>query len=493
MRRYDDLYVASAGENFATTIFCGRYKWWLLVIAGLLFIAFQVDLNPRTDDEYLGEQVYWLLKKGVVQSHLGYSHLGYDHYQSVYHKLYIYSGYLSCRLSGWSLFSLHIVSLLCFILFVFVWYLYTRQDSDRNFTFFSVLTFMLFNQDILYAAGSFRPEIMVMVLGFVSHIELMGYVRSRKRRFLLASALCAGLCMFAHLNGMIFIIAGCLFLSLQKMYKAALLYGLLAGFAFSPYFADVLCHADLNYFRKQFCSDPVLSAQIRHWYDPLLRLLNEQSRFLFNGKLVIFTITLLLILGFTRSSIKVVRPGLLTYTLILVGSLALICPSKSTKYTILYLPFLYMILAEGWRQLEAAGNKPKTVSVRILLATAILISIVNSAQQMISNIATLRSGGLIAEHTLLARNIKEPHSMVGLLAPRVMVFDEIGKFKHLQDIGLVASENFKAYIRNPGVDYVIFSQQDRSYFNTAGLLTGSGSMLRLVDSTAHYWLAQIKR
>lgn len=463
------------------------------MVAGLLFIAFQIDLNPRTDDEYLGEQVYWLLNKGVVQSHLGYSHLGYDHYQSVYHKLYIYSGYLSCRLSGWSLFSLHAVSLLCFILFVVAWYLYTRQDTDRNFSFFFVLIFMLFNQDILYAAGSFRPEIMVMVLGFVSYMGLMNYARSRKRGFLIASALCAGLCMFAHLNGMIFIIAGCLFLSLQKMYKAALLYGLLAGFAFSPYFADVLYYADLNYFRKQFYSDPVLSAQLRHWYDPLLRLFNEQSRFLFNEKLVIFTVTLLLILGFTRSRIKVARPGLLSYTLILVGSLALVCPSKSTKYTILYLPFLYMILAEGWLQLEAAVNKTKVVSIRILLATAVLISIINSAQQIVSNVATLRSGGLITEHILLAGSIKEPHRTVALLAPRVMVFNEVGKFKHLQDIGLIASENFKAYIRNPGVDYIIFSQQDRSYFNAARLLSESGSMLRLVDSTPHYWLIQVKR
>lgn len=231
-------------------LFRGRNKWLLLFIASIIFIAYQFDNIPRTDDEYLGEQIYWLIHHGKVRSDLGYHDLGYDTYQSIYHKLFIYTGYVACTAFGWSLYTLHFVSFFFVLLFLVIFYFYTKSGytSIHNHQFFAIITLLLFNQDLLYAAGDFRPEVMLMFLGFAAYALLEKYLKQNKTSSLILSAFCAGLCMFAHLNGVIFIVAGCLLLVFKKKWKDAILYGIVATIAFLPYFIDIFCNADLAYF-----------------------------------------------------------------------------------------------------------------------------------------------------------------------------------------------------------------------------------------------------
>lgn len=476
-------------------LFKGKNKWWLLLIASIIFIAYQLDNTPRIDDEYLGEQVYWLVHEGKVRSDLGYSDLGYNTYQSIYHKLFVYSGYILCTIFGWSLSTLHAVSFIYFLLFFVIFYFYIRSNytSTNNYLFFTVVFLLLFNQDLLYAVGDFRPEIMLMALGFAAYALLERYLKADKISALILSAFCAGLCMFAHLNGVIFIIAGCLLLLLKKKWKAAIIYGAVATIAFSPYFIDTLYHADLTYFWHQFTHDPILHSSETHWYSLLLKIVNEQSRFLFTEKQIILTASLIAVLSFSYKKIKQSHAMLLLYTLILILSLAMVCPSKSTKYMVLYLPFLYVILVEGWQYIEASGIKPKIYTIRFLLAAGILVSLFHSGRQIKTNIANLRSGGIVSEHKALANKINGNHKTINLLAPRLMVFNELGKFKCLQDIGLVAEENFRKCLSSSDIDYVIFSEQDKNYFHLDQLLQEKDSPLILKDSTAHYLLTEVKK
>lgn len=476
-------------------LFKGKNKWWLLFIASMIFIAYQLDNIPRTDEEYLGEQVYWLMHEGKVRSDLGYHDLGYDIYQSIYHKLFVYNGYAFCTAFGWSLFTLHTVSFLYFLLFLAIFYFYcrSRYASTSNYLFFAVIILLLFNQDLLYAAGSFRPEIMLMALGFAAYALLEKYLKAGKTSTLMLSAFCAGLCMFAHLNGVIFIIAGCLLLLLKKKWKAAIVYGAMAAIAFSPYFIDTLYHADLAYFWHQFTHDPVLHSSETHWYSLLLKIVNEQSRFLFTEKQIILTASLAAVLSFSYKRIKQSHAALLLYTLILILSLAIVCPSKSTKYMVIYLPFLYVILVEGWQYIEASGRKPKIYTIRLLLVTGLSVSLFYSGKQIMANPANLQSGGIVAEHKVLAKTIRGDHKTINLLAPRLMVFNELGKFNRLQDIGMIAEENFRAYLSSSDIDYVIFSEQDRSYFHLDQLLQEKDCLLIVKDSTAHYLLAEVMR
>jgi hypothetical protein len=475
-------------------LFNGKNKWWLLLLASIIFIAYQIDNIPRTDDEYLGEQVYWLIHQGKVRSGLGYHDLGYDTYQSLYHKLFIYSSYAVCTVFGWSLYTLHSVSFFYFILFLFIFYFYikSRYASTHHYQFYAVVTLLLYNQDLLYAAGDFRPEIMIMALGFTAYALLEKYLKQNKTGPLILSALCAGLCMFAHLNGVIFIVAGCLLLLFKKKWKAAMLYGTVAAIAFLPYFFDVLYNANLAYFWHQFTHDPVLNSSVTHWYDPLLKIVNEQTRFLFTEKQIILTASLVVVLIFSYKKLKRSHAALLLYTLVLIISLALVCPSKSSKYMVLYLPFLYVILVEGWQHIEASGVKPKIYIIRILIAIGILVSLFYSGKQIAGNIVNLRSGGIIAEHEVLTSKINGDRKTVNLLAPRLIVFNELEKFNRLQDIEMIAEENFRNYVSSSDIDYVIFSERDRNYFHLDQLLLEKDSPLILKDSTAHYILTEVR-
>jgi hypothetical protein len=476
-------------------LFKGRNKWWLLIIASIIFIAYQIDNIPRTDEEYLGEQVYWLMHKGKVSSELGYHNLGYDIYQSIYHKLFVYSGYAFCTIFGWSLLTLHTVSFLYFLLFLAVFYFYcrSRYGSTTNYLFFAAVILLPFNQDLLYAVGSFRPEVMLMALGFAAYALLEKYLKAGKPSTLTLSAFCAGLCMFAHLNGVIFIIAGCLLLLIKKKWKAAITYSAIAIIAFFPYFIDILYNADLAYFWHQFTHDPVLHSSETHWYSFLLKIVNEQSRFLFTEKQIMLTASLVATLTLSYKRLKQTHATLLLYTLILILSLAIVCPSKSTKYMVIYLPFLYIILVEGWQYIEASGIGSKLYTMRILLAASMLISLFYSGRQITTNVVNLRSGGIVAEHKALANKIRENHKTISLLAPRLMIFNELGKFNRLQDIEMIATENFIAYLNSSDINYVIFSEEDRKYFHLDQLLQEKDSPLIRKDSTAHYLLTEVRK
>lgn len=205
------------------------------------------------------------------------------------------------------------------------------------------------------------------------------------------------------------------------------------------------------------------------------------------------TTILVVVLLLSYKRLKQTHTTLLLYTLVLVVSLALVCPSKSSKYLVLYLPFLYVILVEGWQYIEASGIKSKVYFIHILISVSILISLFYSGRQIIANMVNLRSGGIIEEHKVLANKINGDPQSVNLLAPRLMVFNELGKFNRLQDIEMVATENFGGYVLSSDIDYVIFSKQDRNYFHLDQLFREKDSPLILKDSTAHYILTEVKK
>jgi hypothetical protein len=468
-------------------------KWWLLLFAGLIFAAYQADNTPRTDDEYLGEQVYWLLHDGKVRSNLGYGHLGYHIYQSIFHKLFVYSGYISCSIFGWSLYSLHLVSIVCMLLFLLIFYRYCIRNypAEDRYKFFLILFLLLFNQDLLYAAANFRPEIMIMALGFGSYSLLQKFLKNRGKMPFIFSAICAGLCMFAHLNGLIFIAAGCVVLWFDKRRIAALLYALIATIAFLPYFADVVYHADLACFWRQFTHDPVLHAPTAHWYTPFVHFLDEQTRFLFTEKQIVLTATLVLSLLFSFKKLKQKHGTLLLYTLVLVVTLAIICPSKSTKYMVLYLPFLYIILVEGWMMIERGEVRKRIYPLRILILAGLAISLFYSGKQITANIKNLTSAGLIAEHETIAAKIPGIKDCY-VIAPRIMVFNLLGRFRTLSDIGMIAPDDLEQRITSTRADYIIFPKDDPGYYHAALRLQENDGILLLKDSTAHYLIAEVK-
>jgi len=477
------------------TLFNSRKRYWFLAIAVLIFVAYQLDNTLRTDDEYLGEQVYWLMQVGKVKSDFGFGNLGYDVYQSIFHKLFVYTGYVSCSVFGLNLYALHAVSLLCFAAFIGVYYKWIqyRYGSTRNFRFYGVLILLLFNQDLLYAAADFRPEIMIMFLGFSSYAILMLYFDKGKMLYPAIAGIAAGLCMFAHLNGVIFIVAGLGLLLGKKQFKAFFIFGIMACIAFLPYFTDVLLHADLTYFWQQFMHDPVVSEPHSAWYKPFLKLAEEQSRFLYNEKQVILTGMLLIALIGSYKKLKTHNRALLFYTLLLVLSMALANPSKTTKYMVVYLPFVYMIIMEGWYWLSLSDKKRTLIVFQCLFIVSIAVSAFYSVRQIKANIENLQTGGFIAENERIASKIPTDIRQADVLCPREMVFNQLGRFKKLQDVEMVSKEDFSRFLKQSDIDYVIFSERDKAYFDLGALRQHPESGIQVLDSTQHYVLMRVVR
>lgn len=476
-------------------LFCGRKKYWLLIIALLLFVAYQCDNTPRTDDEYLGEQVYWLMHIGKVKSDFGFSNLGYDVYQSIFHKLFVYTGYVFSEVFGLNLYTLHAVSLCFFAAFILVFYKWMkyRYGNIHNFRFYGVLILLLFNQDLLYAAADFRPEVMVMCLGFVSYALLMLYSDRRKMLYLITAGMAAGLCMFAHLNGIIFIIAGLGFLLFKKEFKGFFLFGAMSCIAFLPYFADVLLHADLKYFWRQFTHDPVVSQPHSNWYKPFLQLLEEQSRFLYNEKQVILSAMLVVVLIGSYKKLKTHNRSLLFYTLLLVVSMALLNPSKTTKYMVVYLPFLFLIIIEGWYWLSVSDKKKTLYLFQFLLVANIAVSVFHSGRQIMLNAGNLRTGGIVTENAVIVSKIPSDIRQANVLCPRRMVFNELGQFRSLQDVEMIAKDDLVHFLKSSDIDYLIFSERDKQYFDLNALRQDNNNIIRVLDSTQHYVLMKVAR
>jgi hypothetical protein len=468
-------------------------KNWLLIFEAIIFIAFQIDNSPRTDDDYLGEQVYWLAKIGKVKSDFGGSVVNYNTYQSIYHKLFIYVGYVFDKLFGWSLLSLHAVSMCSFLIFIFVFYKYSKihLSNENKFRFWAVMLLLLFNQDLLYAVGDFRPEVMIMTLGFGSFILLERFLSKRKTLDLIAAAILAGLCMFAHLNGLIFIAAGTFLLIYKGAYKQSVLFVVIAVIAFLPYFTDVWLNADFNYFKTQFLQDNVVTGVHRNWYTPFIKLVDEQARFFYTGKQIPFTLLLLFTLIFSFKKLKEQHKNLLIYTLVLVFAMAVTNPSKTSKYLVLYLPFLCLIIANGWIYIR--NQKKSSVPFHVLLAGTIIVSIIYSTLQIKENIKNLNTGGIVAENKKILAKIPEHFKTLHLLAPRNMVFYNLGKVRELQDIEGICDKDIIDLLHHSDINYIVFSKRDQKCFDLPALLKNENQLLQITDSTEEYKLVKVKR
>src|SRR5690606_37390658 len=102
--------------------------------------------------------------------------------------------------------------------------------------FLLALTLVLLNCLIQEYCFVYRPETMVMCAGLASHYFLLkDEIKVGGYNWILSSVL-AGLCVLTHLNGLIFIGAGVVFLCLSERFKAAFLYGLIASLISALYF-----------------------------------------------------------------------------------------------------------------------------------------------------------------------------------------------------------------------------------------------------------------
>lgn len=465
-------------NNIFHYLFHTRRRFVLFAIAPIVFILYQLDKTIRLDDDLIGEQVYYLLKEGHVKSEMmrGYGNLKLELHQTVFHKLFVYWGALISWFFGWSLYSLHAASMLCFIAFIILLYnYYNRRQQPEMFCFVSVFTLISYN--ILYFSNCFRPEMMLMTFGFCGYWFLEKYLSLQKIIYLLLASVFCSFAFATHPHGIIYCVAGFLLLIFYKKYLAAISFGIVASLIFSTiYFADIIYFNQYDFFIFQLKNDPIINVHQHHWYTPIVKLFEEHIRLLFNEREIITTSLLVVGVLFNYKTLVANHRKLLLYGLFCFVALGALTYSKSPQYLLLYYPFTVFIIGYSWRYIEERKIRYQKITYRILLTAFCGIHLFFAGKKIVTNIQNFSQPSLSTINHSIASKIPKPHKDLSILSYDNFIFDEIKNFKRIQTLTVYSffSEqqhkpkmNLSEIIsvaKKDSIDYIILNKHYLDYF-----------------------------
>ncbi|MDY0343916.1 MAG: glycosyltransferase family 39 protein [Lentimicrobium sp.] len=326
----------------------------ILFLNACMFVFGLWHRAPDIDDAWIGEPVWWMYKVGYAKSELMHGVTSQEVRSLVHHKLFSLNGLVSVKLFGFSLYSLKAVSLVWFVVFCVVLYRYMLKKFNKDLALFVLMLFTI-NAFVFQYGFVFRPEIMVMTLGFISWIFLERTLKYSSKRHLavLLSGLFAGLAASGHLNGMIFMGAGGLLLLWNKRWIGSLIFaaGSLAGFA--VYFYDFTPEFGFNYWLMQINNSPALfhSKVLPKSFSFLAKLWREHLRFFHSPREIALSLMVIFVLV---SGYKLLYKSLkqeMRYLMLLAILLALLAVHSTGKYLLLYMPHLLIIAGLALQQL----------------------------------------------------------------------------------------------------------------------------------------------
>ena len=183
------------------------------VTAAVLVALFLSTLYHRIahfDDAWCTEQSYWLLKDGIVRSELfrGYNYWGERMF--VFHKAFVYAQVPVLALLGCDIWAARALPMLFSAIGLLLLLRYFRTQVEAQW----MATVLYIGCGCLWLFGvDNRPETMTAAFGFASFFVLNRSARSAW--MVTAAAALAGLASLTHLNGIIYVAAGTIWLALQ--------------------------------------------------------------------------------------------------------------------------------------------------------------------------------------------------------------------------------------------------------------------------------------
>ncbi|OIN59386.1 hypothetical protein [Arsenicibacter rosenii] len=320
-----------------------------LLLLVCLAIATYVFRNPSGDDAWFAEQSYWLNQTGIVRSNFFTGVLGWDTQLLVSHKLFLCVGAVLMSLFGNNLVAVQLSGLIFFLIMVaeIGSYVYKREQSWQSFYLLAILILIFSNRLLIRMSFENRPEMMLAALGFGSFLCLNG-AQTKSLRTILAGIL-AGLAFLTHLNGTIYSFAGLALLLYQRDYKSAFLFSISTGLVSLCYFIDIFsANSGLPTWLYQFLHDPATQNAFGLW--PKLLVFFTYPKMFFQPLEVLALSLVLLFVGYTqRKLIRTLPPKLSVYFLALTISFWLITKKNSGFYTLLFMPFMFILLYELYR------------------------------------------------------------------------------------------------------------------------------------------------
>ncbi|HNP18964.1 MAG TPA: glycosyltransferase family 39 protein [Fulvivirga sp.] len=406
----------------------------------ILILVYSISLIDRkidVDDCMLGEHAYWMAKEGKVKTVLFWGNgLNWAQEQFHYHKLFILVGAIFIKIFGFSLTVLKSVSLVftiafSFILFKFLRSIYGRQRGLQLTTLSLLL--LIINGQFFERSFMYRPEVMVMFIGFISFIFLDLYNQNQKKSYIILSGIMAGLAVFTHLNGLIFAFATVVILLFNLRIKDIIWFSIPFILTASLYFFNITNGAEFQQFIFQFTNDPNLAKKDFSIFEPFYKILNEHKRFFHSPKEAVFSIlfVLSLIIGYKNYSSR--EKYLFHYLIFLIIGLAGLSHGVTAKYAIIYYPFMIILIAISIYSL--IEKKRAFLWMNVLMVSYLLIQITSDLQLFKSKLDVEKRNNYIATQLKGGKSI---------FANEYLIFNEIEHFTIKSALPLAYEYGFKS-------------------------------------------------
>jgi len=455
------------------TAFLGQNKTKLIISLVIIETAFLVLSIPyhklNGDEAWFAEESYFMSRNGYSTSNLFAGFVKEDVRVVVQHKLFIYMGAALFKLLHYDLWVFRLIPMLSFILLMGL--LIRHEGKHLSGTtqaqMFLSIALVLSMHEPFYFAKIARPEMLVTLLGFLSYYLLRKYFELERVWLVCLAGFAAGMAMLAHLNGLIFVATGFLFLllpmsgsSVPKRIRASALFGVFAVVAFTPYLFDVYRHCDI--FALQI-SSPLIEAKTHFTIlKPVLNLLREHERLFRKPEIIVPSALFLFCLAANwRKLLNGDVRHLTMYTSLLMIFLGIVVEDKQIKYSTYLVPFWGILIAKS---ITTMDKKNKV----IFSTTAVLMSLLFATALYWQAASIFEKENYPPLNASIAKYIPPKSTCV---APMNFIFNEIANYRILSDY-LVGYEKFgdvidakslSDFCRKNRCEYVVFNRYGDSW------------------------------
>ena len=173
-------------------------------------------------------------------------------------------------------------------------------------------------------------------------------------------------------------------------------------------------------------------------YDFLLKIINEQQRYLHSPAEVGLTLVFLSSLLYGGKSLIRNNKFLIIYLSVLMFGLAIITTSKTSKYMIPLLPYIIILTAMVLKEKWTFVNNRYLAIPKNWNSFALLFSLVFfiGFSSFFNYSLALEKFTNIKNQEIINKYVKSDHSKTSILGPMTIIFGEIGNFKEI--IGLMS-------------------------------------------------------
>ena len=389
------------------------YIWYFCIIFCLLLISFW-KRAAYFDDAWFAEQSYWLDKAGYVRSSMFSEFNKWNEHVYICHKLYIYLGAAVMHVAEFSVMGCKLLNMIGGGFTVYLMWNYFKPYS-REQQWLAVI--------LLIGCGSFinfvsinRPEIICMLFGFSSYYCL--HRPKTNKAWLILSSIFAGSAALTHLNGLIYLAAGAIWLATFRQYRQAVLFSITGGLTLCLYAVDALLDGNLALFYTQFVGDPATQNNFSLYQKLSLMVRYHEIFFHSHKEFPLVVITLISILLNKRH--QLFSDPTIRYTGLLLTTFLVLTKSNTDIYFLLFVPWFVTIatvyLTSG--QIERFLWKKKLIRGLLISYGVVALFCVSAA--IIEN----RKLPYAQDYNiLLARQMPEKHAKI--IAPLSFFFGQM--------------------------------------------------------------------